>query len=249
MEIKNIIINSLSIRYLEINNNAQRHLLFLPGWCGSLETWQEFLKKFIGANVNILALDLPGFGKSSTPHHPWNVEDYTEFLRVTVDQFKLKDFYLFGHSFGGQVAVNFACHYPELLASLFLSGAAVIRPKAPFFKRLIILVAKIFKNIFPQKVKLLIYRLLSSDYGKLSDPIMKQIFQNIIKQDLKHRLKDLQVKTVIIWGKNDNFTPLWQGQLIHQLILNSKLFIIKSACHSPQLESPDELYQIIINNL
>ncbi|MCX6785591.1 MAG: alpha/beta hydrolase [Candidatus Komeilibacteria bacterium] len=249
MEIKNTVIDNLSIRYLEINNNASRHLLFLPGWGGSLETWQEFLTKFIGAPIDVLALDLPGFGQSAKPAAAWDLENYTKFLKNAVDYFKLDHFYLFGHSFGGQVAVNFAYHYPDRLIGLFLSGAAALRPKAPALKRLIILAAKFFKNILPPPIKTMIYRALGSDYGKLDDPIMKRIFQNVIKHDLRHLLKYLRVKTIIIWGRQDNFTPLWQGQLIHGLIGNSQLVVLENIGHSPQLQSPDELYQIISNNL
>jgi pimeloyl-ACP methyl ester carboxylesterase len=51
--------------------------------------------------------------------------------------------------------------------------------------------------------------------------------------------REIHVPTLIIAGENDKVTPLVQQELIHQLIPNSELEVIKHGSHCPQLDLPD----------
>ncbi len=253
MEFKKIQINGLEIRYAELNKDARQCLVFLPGWGGNLESWKDFLRTFEAETVRILAFDLPGFGQSQTPPRPWTVADYANLLKNFLDQLGLSKIYLFGHSFGGQIAVRFAYDHPERLAKLFLSGAAVIRPKKTSFKIIMAFWAKIFKILLLGKgagLRRLIYRVIGGvDYGNLTEPVMRQTMAKVIADDLSSLLPDIKLPTVIIWGKNDTKTPFEHFLQIKKLMPKAKTFVFEDASHGLHLQKPKELKQIVMDNL
>ena len=83
----------------------------------------------------------------------------------------------------------------------------------------------LFKLKFLQNLKKQIYQkiLKNDDYLQTS---MKQIFINIIDEDLSHFMKEIKVPTLLIFGDKDKETPPSFGQRMNQLITNSTLNII-----------------------
>ena len=90
-------------------------------------------------------------------------------------------------------------------------------------------IAKTLKPLFQlkslQNLKKQIYQkiLKNDDYLQTS---MKQIFVNIIDQDLSHFMKEIKVPTLLIFGDKDEETPPSFGQRMNKLITNSTLQII-----------------------
>ncbi len=253
MEFKKILVNGLEIRYAEINKDAIQCLVFLHGWGGSLESWKDFLSTWQNEPIRILAFDLPGFGQSQTPPQPWTVADYADLLKNFLDQLGLSKIYLFGHSFGGQIAVRFAHEHPERLDKLFLSGAAVIRPKKTLFKIIMALVAKIFKILLLGQgagLRRLIYRVIGgADYGNLTSPVMRQTMTNVIADDLSELLPKIKGPAVIIWGKQDTCTPYRHFLKIKELLPQAKTFVLEDGRHGLHLQHPQELKKIMLDNL
>jgi len=253
MEISQKLINGQSLRCLEINPNAQKTLVVLHGWGGCIDSWKNFLTTLENDNLHILAFDLPGFGLTPAPTTPWQVKDYSNLVKSFIDSYNLKKINLLGHSFGGQIATQFAYDYPEYLEKLFLAGAAAIRPKKSFFRITIGFLAKILKVIFSGKAKKLrhfLYRCIGSlDYENLTDPIMQQTMHNVLADDLKNILPEIKTPTIIIWGEEDSYTPLKHGLIIKKLIPNNKIYILKNARHGLHLQQPAELKKIILENL
>jgi alpha-beta hydrolase superfamily lysophospholipase len=53
------------IHYIE--EGAGQPIVFIHGLGGSLDNWMENIPFFAGRNFKVLAMDQPGFGKSSKP--------------------------------------------------------------------------------------------------------------------------------------------------------------------------------------
>jgi len=89
--------------------------------------------------------------------------------------------------------------------------------------------------------------LSNSDYQNISNPIMKQTFNQIIFSDLSHIAQQIPNRTLIIWGENDKTTPLIQGKQINRLIKSSSLKIISDAGHFPFIDDPIEFVSYLNN--
>jgi len=216
-----------------------KSIILLHGWGSDLQSWHS-LKQFLKSpDYQILLPPLPGFHGSDIKK-PMTTQDYATWLKAIIQKQPQKKAILVAHSFGGQVAGYFSAHYPQLVSKLVLINSAGIRNK-PNIKRLFFTpVAKLGKTLFQippflffkSLAKHTLYRFLNEvDYYQAS-PIMKKTLKTVITEDQQSNFKKITTPTLIIWGQNDTYTPLSDGQLIHQLIKKSKFKLIKNSRHN-----------------
>lgn len=230
-------------------------LVFLHGWVSKyvvdksdkVENFYQELLFYLSKKFEIYFVTLPGFNGNPEPNHPFTLNDYVNYVKNYVEEKGINKFYLMGHSFGGQVACKFTYLYPEKVEKLILYNAACIRRKN--LKRLFFnFFSKLFKKISNNNLflKKIIYKILTgSSLVAYYSEVMKQTMSNIINEDLFDILKNIKNETIIIWGKKDKLTPLWQGKLIHSLISNSKLIIHPEGHHNFHKFYP----QFILDNI
>ena len=62
------------------------------------------------------------------------------------------------------------------------------------------------------------------------------------KSALRHNLADtlhrIKAPTLLVWGKDDTVTPAFVGEKFHELIPNSRLYILDRCGHAPMMEHP-----------
>ncbi len=233
-----------------------RQLLILPGWGGTIESWQNF-SNLAKNDWQAICLELPCFGKEPCPKEIWGVEDYAKFVSQKIKDLNLIKPVLLGHSFGGQVAAYVAATSPQLISRLILSGASVLRPKRNFKRAIFGAIAKtgkvffslpLIKN-FSAPARKYLYKLADSPDYSSTKGLEREIFKKIIGQDLTEELKKIKTPTLIIWGDRDSYVPLSSGKTIAALIPNSRLEIIPGGKHGLHLQMPEKLYSIIKNFL
>ena len=249
------LINGLEINY-KIAGSGQP-ILILHGWGGSSDSWirvQEILAK---NGYKIICPDFPGFGKSLTPLQPWGIREYCNFVLNFTEKLNLQNFFLLGHSFGGRIAIKFATTYPEKIKSLILCDSAGIKPKPGPKTRLIYWIAKIGNAIFTPKhlarfkdtARNFFYIFLRhKDYVKAKGT-MKETIKKVFEEDLLPELSQIKTKTLIIWGQIDKMVPVKFAYIFKEKIQNSELLILPKIGHSPHLEVPDKLAEIIVSFL
>ena len=71
-----------------------------------------------------IALDLPGYGKSSKPDAAYTPSYFSEILHQFIEKLELKHIVLIGHSMGGQASIKFATTYPDAIEKLILVAPA-----------------------------------------------------------------------------------------------------------------------------
>lgn len=222
-------------------------LIILPGWRERIESFDSLIN-ILKEEIEIVVIPLPGFQEKL--ERPYTFEDYLNYLEEKLKN--LENFYLMGHSFGGALAMLYALNHPQKIKKLILYNSAVIREKT-FKKRLILFLAKILKpleKIFPQKIsflfKKIFYRFFVKSYDYfLVDENLKKTFANI-NQDLREKAKELKVKTILLWGKNDKATPLKQALILKNLIPDSELIVLKGG-HNLHQENLEEFVKNIKN--
>lgn len=80
------------------------------------------------------------------------------------------------------------------------------------------------------------------------DPrILIHLIQNYDKYDATAWLHTVKAPTLIVAGENDMAIPIYQQELMHQLIPDSRLEIIRHGSHCPQMDLP-ELFDHKIEN-
>jgi len=88
----------------------------------------------LAKDYQVVRYDLRGFGKSAMPtEEPYA---HADDLKALLDYLGIESAHVFGHSFGGELAINFALAYPEAVRSLVLiepdiQGAQGLPPLTP----------------------------------------------------------------------------------------------------------------------
>jgi len=247
-----VLIKGLEISFKIERKGSPKNFLILHGWGSKAQRWDKVSEIIAGEGFNVVVPDLPGFGESQEPEKPWNLDNYCIFVQEFARQLGLRNIYLLGHSFGGSLAVKFALKYPNQVEKLFLVGAACVRRKT-LSKSLSKKIAKIFRIFsflpFYSLVRKGAYRyIFKSDYIN-NEGVMQKSYLKIIGEDLTGVLQSIKIPTAIIWGQNDNITPMEDAYLINKNIAGSKLVIIPGGNHDLERKNPEVLGRKIVENI
>lgn len=229
-----VVINNLVVNYEDTGSG--KVLLLLHGWGDSLNTFNSLMPFLSGYRV--IRLDLPGFGQTDNPPKPWSVDDYVSFVNSFLSKLNISVDVLLGHSFGGRIAIKGVALGELKCDKLVLVNSAGIAKG----NSLVGILSKPFKWL-PRGIKSMIYRALKSDYANREE--LKGTFANIVSEDLKEYAKMINTPTLIIWGSGDKSTPLADGKIFNELIVNSKLEVIDGG-HFIHQEKPKEVASLIL---
>ncbi|MFH1401943.1 MAG: alpha/beta hydrolase [Parcubacteria group bacterium] len=240
-------------------------VLILHGWGGSSDSWLKVQSILTRNGFKVIVPDFPGFGKSLTPPSPWGIKNYTDFILKFIEGTNLEKsrgelaepFFLLGHSFGGRISVRLAAEHPEKIKGLILCDAGGIKPKMSLKTILIYWLARLGNLIFTPKhlarfkdgARSVFYAFLrNKDYVKAKGT-MKETIAKVLEEDLLPELPKIKTKTLIVWGEADKMVPLRYGRIFNEKIADSELKIIPKIGHSPHIEVPGRLAEIILNFL
>jgi long-chain acyl-CoA synthetase len=105
-------------------DRPQRTFVFLHGFGGQADQWRYQLQRFSLEN-RVVAPDMRGHGLSEKSASSYDMPLLMQDLAIALEKLKVKGkFVLVGHSFGGALATDFACAYPEQVEALVLIATA-----------------------------------------------------------------------------------------------------------------------------
>ena len=104
---------------LYINHNScgegEITLFFVHGWCINQSYWSNQFDQYC-KEYKLVSIDLPGFGKSGKNRDSWTIEEYAKDIGSVIEQLKLTNVILIGHSMGGDIILEAALEYDEIIA-------------------------------------------------------------------------------------------------------------------------------------
>jgi pimeloyl-ACP methyl ester carboxylesterase len=262
-------VNGLKLNYETLGKGEP--ILLLHGWGGSLESLtalgtrlkakggdqdENQLPNTQHPTPNILQpilLDLPGFGKSDTPKSDFSLDDYAETVEEFLKQQGVKELYVFGHSFGGAIAIKLAVRGNIQIKKLVLCNASGIRNvQSTMYNLQLRNIAKkvsqwpIIKSIYPTLRKFYYYYILRNrDY--IDHQEIAGTFKKVVAEDLTPILKDVKVPTLLLWGELDKDTPLEHAKIMeskiacpeHSRRADCRLKIVKGIGHGLPKQRPE----------
>jgi len=247
----NININGLNINY--IDEGIGRNVLLLHGWGANIQTMMPIFN-ILKDKCRVVALDLPGFGESDIPNKPWDSFNYAEFIKNFIDEIGIKDIILFGHSHGGRISIILSSKYDILIKKLILIDSAGLIPKRNLkyyikvysFKFLKLMYTTFAKDDSKDKKLENFYKRFGSVDYKATQGIMRQTMVKVINDNLIDLLSSIKAPTLLIWGENDEDTPLYMGKLMEERIKDSGLIVLKGAGHFSYVDCYEQFKAVII---
>lgn len=102
---------------------GERTLVLIHGLGSSMPAWKHNIAA-LAEHYRVVAIDLPGYGKSSKANYAYSMAFFAKAVRGVVRELGLEHVTLVGHSMGGQIAMTYALAYPEDVEALVLSSPA-----------------------------------------------------------------------------------------------------------------------------
>lgn len=102
--------------------DADRTLLLCNGIGASVETIGPFVDHF--KRTRLIAFDVPGVGRSPTPFSPYRFTNLTRMLNRILDELGVGKVDVFGVSWGGALAQQFAHDFQDRCHTLTLAATA-----------------------------------------------------------------------------------------------------------------------------
>lgn len=110
--------------WVEPTSTPIKTLLFLHGWGAQSTLWFASTQVLAEKGYALVYLDLPGFGKSESPKHPFHLDDYAHIVSAFIAKHELDSPLLIGHSFGGKTAVRITSKKTVKLDGLILVASS-----------------------------------------------------------------------------------------------------------------------------
>jgi pimeloyl-ACP methyl ester carboxylesterase len=221
--------SGISLAYTEMGQGFP--LLLVHGLGSYIPAWTKNLP-FLSKHFRCIAIDLPGYGKSSKEGFTAGMEFYADVVKEFLDKLHINECYLAGHSMGGQISMHAALKYPQKVKKLALLAPAGIET---FEKREAVQlnswfevekvynagVAVIGGNIkanfhrFPPDAQSLVDDRINYksclDYRAFCQ-VLSDSVRAMIQEPVLERLPELQMSVLILFGRQDAYIPV---RLIH----------------------------------
>lgn len=241
----NIVVDNQLVRY-EMSGTG-KVLVLLHGWGADADTFQSLATE-LSKQYKIIRLDFPGFGQSPVPTETWEVGNYATFVAKFLKKLGVDDVYAFiGHSFGGRVIIKGVGTQQLSSKRLVLIDAAGVRPRTTAKDIILGTVAKTGKATLSlpglNKLKKRATRSFRSRFGSddyKSAGELTEIFKKTISEDLTTYLPLISQSTLLIWGKQDEETPVSDAEQMYEAIPSAQLEIYENAGHFAYVDEPQQ---------
>ncbi|HMU97693.1 MAG TPA: alpha/beta hydrolase [Chitinophagales bacterium] len=239
-------------------------ILMIHGFGGSFKDFEK-LDHLLNPNYKVIRIDVPGFGLSEFPGKPTPQTDfnsiYNEYFNFLIDTLHLDSFYVMGNSLGGMMSWVLTLEHPDKVKKLVLlnsagydmkeveKSAGVKRFQNPiitaFLKRGVpyFMTENGVNRVFYHKSNLSAEKTQRmNDFwnrkGALEQIICMSNSKNYPDQN---KIKNIQVPTLILWGKEDIIINSKFAERFHQDIKNSTMIVYDSCGHVPMAEYPEKV--------
>jgi pimeloyl-ACP methyl ester carboxylesterase len=247
-------------------------IVFIHGLGGSWQNWLEQLPVFAGAH-RVVALDLPGFGRSSMPRERITISLYARVLDRVMDALGIDAAAVVGNSMGGFTTAELAIAFPQRVERMLLAAPAGIsnfgNPEGLRLARLLRFTRPLPTLIgswlaanadaVTRRPGLRGRMLLgvASHPGRLPAQLVAEQLRGAGKPgfidaleanldyDFRHRLPEIVCPTLVVWGDRDRVISVRDADVYTELIANAHKVLLPDTGHVPMLERPARFNELL----
>ncbi len=249
--------NQVEINYYQ-QGKGDTTLLFLHGWCINKTYWNNQLNSF-SKEYATLALDLPGFGKSTADRQNWTIEEYAEDVNSFIDSLHLKNVVLIGHSMSGEIMIQTAMlNNPNIIGLIGVDNFKVIdveytpeqmKQMTDFFPML----KNDFKNSVPMYADMMLFHPMTSieikdrvktDFANSNAQIGYESLMNYL-QFSTTEAQTLEKVNFTLNLINCDYYPTNENGLKNHCKKGYRIEMITDVGHYPMIEKPNEFNRLI----
>ncbi len=169
-------------------------------------------------------------------------------------------FIILGTSFGGRTALEVAFAAPQRVQGLVVigAGAGIATDPSAGFRRAERLRGNEFENVVTEMADMITHlpgpngastrNVFISMAHELGGALMARQSEALAKRaDLWPRLDEIACPSLMLWGREDKFSPAADGLKMSTALLHGRYAEISECGHFPSLEAPEETADIILH--
>jgi pimeloyl-ACP methyl ester carboxylesterase len=249
-------------------------VLAIHGLGGNWTAWLETLPA-LARRHRVIALDLPGFGRSAPAGPGIAIHGYSRVVREFIEELGLGKTAVIGNSLGGWIAADLALRAPGHVRALVLVDAGGLVPTGLERRKALAIMegaarlaryAPRFRSAVASRRHLRSLA-LGSTFARPSEVPADLVYMALPPQpDPGFRaalsaakrswseawcdmLSEISCPTLIVWGEDDALLPSRHAREYARRIVGSRLFLIPRAGHLPMLERPRQFNEAVLDFL
>jgi pimeloyl-ACP methyl ester carboxylesterase len=228
--------------------------------------WWPVIQR-LEADHHVVALDLPGFGRSSTPAGPLSPDRYARLLGWLTAHMDLEDVNLVAHSMGAAIAVYHASRDQGRIDNVVLADVAGVLHRLAFVRALADrqlqdlglppTVAGLVREWLGRGERFIERLLLASDLdtidllrqsgaawnAMLDERPNAEAAIALLETDYARALARFDEPVTLLWGKSDRMAPLRTGYMLDGRLPRSRLHVFEDTGHMPMRSRTDAFMQ------
>jgi haloalkane dehalogenase len=242
-------------------------VLCLHGWPQSSYMWRHLLPALAAAERRALAPDFPGFG-DSPPDPPGTYERQVEAVESFRRGIGLDQVVLAVHDTGGLIGLRWACDHPDAVGGLVITNTGFFPDhdwmqiaetmRTPIQGEALVdsLSRDAFATVLKEASTELdeaaldeYWKAFSSAGGRRG---MLDLYRSVELDELEpyqRRLAALEVPTLILWGKQDEYLPVDYAARFAAQIPGSKLVMLEGVRHFLFEDEPERCAREVVGFL
>jgi pimeloyl-ACP methyl ester carboxylesterase len=247
-------VHGTQVTYVQMGSGPP--VVLVHGLSGSWQNWLENIPH-LARTRTVVAVDLPGFGRSQLPREEISIPGYGRFLDAFMTAVGIQRTALVGSSMGGLIAAQTASAFPARVQRLVLVSAPGLgRPQRlsadmdlgrPLLARLApyarfaahvgavrrLALTRLVRH--PERIGKEIVLQSAAGAGK---PGVQAALRATLTYDFRPHVGRIAAPTLLIWGDSDRVVPPSVADRYARMIPGARKVIFADTGHAPMLERP-----------
>ena len=248
-------VDGVSVRYREAGTGPA--VLLVHGYGASADHWAPVIPA-LAVHHRVIAVDLKGFGWTSRPAGDYAPAAQAELVWHVLDKLGVTDVAIVGHSWGSSVALSMAVARPTRVRRVALYSAYVYDEQVPSFFRWAekpgigeALFTLFYRQRIEDRAPLAYYdeRWVTQErVDRVEDELAREgTVAAALAVARAHHFAQLHAKlrgfprpVLLLWGENDEVTPVQFGERLAAELPNARLVRYPRCGHIPMVEAHNQ---------
>lgn len=243
-------------------------VVLVHGFGSTIEEWTMVMPALKEAGYRVIALDLLGHGWSGRPDGDYSIAAQARRVLALADQRGVRDFVIVGHSWGSAVSLSVAIAAPTRVRRVALYNGMYFEDQKPTmfaWAKAPVLGEIIYGVFYPdrqdEKMAFTFYdpsKFLTEEVLENTDRMLDRPgtlaaalagVRAMRYTELQSRYPTVQQPVLIMWGREDQVTPLTYGERLLQQLPKARMVVYPRCGHMPMLEVPGATTQELLRFL